>query len=53
LEERLDSLLRSGGQDDLWQLASDLAHKNVNPEILEHVFAILDGPTTRVPRIVA
>jgi len=47
LEERLDSLLRSHGQDDLWQLASDLAHKNVQPEVLEHVFAILDQPTAR------
>jgi signal transduction histidine kinase len=47
LEDRLDSLLRSHGQDDLWQLASDLAHKNVKPEVLEHVFAILDAPTAR------
>ena len=28
LEEQIDSLLRSHGQRDLWQLASDLAHKN-------------------------
>lgn len=47
LEERLDSLLRSHGQEDLWQLAADLAHKNVKPEILEHVFATLDAPTAR------
>jgi signal transduction histidine kinase len=47
LEERLDSLLRSHGQEDLWQLAADLAHKNFKPEILEHVFATLDGPTAR------
>src|SRR5580698_7001343 len=47
LEDRLDSLLRSHGQEDLWQLASDLAHKNVKPEVLEHVFAILDAPTAR------
>jgi signal transduction histidine kinase len=47
LEDRLDSLLRSHGQEDLWQLASDLAHKNVKPDVLEHVFAILDAPTAR------
>ncbi|MGB7584288.1 MAG: ATP-binding protein [Terriglobales bacterium] len=47
LEDRLDSLLRSHGQEDLWQLAADLAHKNVNPEVLEHVFATLDAPTAR------
>ncbi|MGH3054811.1 MAG: sensor histidine kinase, partial [Gaiellaceae bacterium] len=47
LEDRLDSLLRSHGQDDLWQLASDLAHKNVQPQVLEHVFATLDAPTAR------
>ncbi len=47
LEDRLDSLLRSHGQDDLWQLAADLAHKNVKPDVLEHVFAILDAPSAR------
>jgi signal transduction histidine kinase len=47
LEDRLDSLLRSHGQEDLWQLAADLAHKNVKPEILEHVFATFDAPTAR------
>src|SRR5271163_3315408 len=47
LEDRLDSLLRSHGQDDLWQLAADLAHKNVKPEVLEHVFATFDAPTAR------
>src|SRR5437899_6681762 len=35
LEDQIDSLLRSHGQNDLWQLASDLAHKNVQPEMLE------------------
>src|SRR5579863_3990794 len=47
LEEQLDSLLRSHGQNDLWQLAADLAHKSVNPEMLESLFAILDAPTAR------
>src|SRR5271169_4373066 len=47
LEDRLDSLLRSHGQEDLWQLAADLAHKNVKPDVLEHVFATFDTPTAR------
>ena len=47
LEDRLDSLLRSHGQDDLWQLAADLAHKNVQPQMLEHMFETFDAPTAR------
>ena len=47
LEEQIDSLLRSHGQRDLWQLASDLAHKNFRPAALEHLFAALDGDTAR------
>jgi signal transduction histidine kinase len=47
LEEELDSWLRAHGQDDLWQLASDLAHKNVKPEMLERLFAIVDAGTAR------
>jgi signal transduction histidine kinase len=47
LEEEIDSLLRSHGQNDLWQLASDLAHKNVQPEMLEPLFATLDAATAR------
>src|ERR1700729_1283374 len=35
LEEEIDSWLRTHGQDDLWQLSADLAHKNVKPEMLE------------------
>src|SRR5437899_11821717 len=35
LEDELDSLLRSHGQKDLWQLAGDLARKNLKPEVLE------------------
>jgi signal transduction histidine kinase len=46
-EEYIDSLLRSHGQDDLWQLAADLARKNVKPEALESLFAILDAGTAR------
>ncbi len=47
LEDQLDSLLRSHGQDDLWQLAADLARKNFKPQDLEHLFAILDPGTAR------
>jgi signal transduction histidine kinase len=47
LEEQIDSLLRSHGQSDLWQLAADLAHKNVKPEVLESLFAALDTDTAR------
>jgi signal transduction histidine kinase len=47
LEDQLDSLLRSHGQNDLWQLAADLAHKSVKPEMLESLFAILDAETAR------
>lgn len=47
LEDQLDSLLRSHGQNDLWQLAADLARKNFRPEMLEHLFANLDGDTAR------
>jgi signal transduction histidine kinase len=47
LEEQLDSLLRSHGQNDLWQLAADLARKNVNPQMLESLFATLEPETAR------
>src|SRR5271169_3902481 len=39
LEEQIDSLLRSHGQTDMWQMAADLAHRNVKPEALESLFA--------------
>src|ERR1700678_1219507 len=32
LEEQIDSLLRSHGQNDLWQMSADLARRNVKPE---------------------
>ncbi len=47
LEEQVDSLLRSHGQSDLWQLAADLARKNIKPEALESLFAALDPATAR------
>src|SRR5258708_22308237 len=47
LEEQIDSLLRSHGQNDLWQLAADLAKRNIEPAVLESLFATLDGITAR------
>src|SRR6266478_3169806 len=47
LEDRIDSLLRSHGQNDLWQLAAALARRNLKPEVLESLFANLDGDTAR------
>jgi signal transduction histidine kinase len=47
LEEQLDSLLRSHGQNDLWQLAAGLAHRTIQPELLESLFAEFDPATAR------
>jgi signal transduction histidine kinase len=47
LEDQIDSLLRSHGQNDLWQMAADLARKNIKPEALESLFATLDAGTAR------
>ncbi len=47
LEDQLDSLLRSHGQNDLWQLAAHLARKNFKPAVLEQLFSILDADTAR------
>jgi signal transduction histidine kinase len=47
LEDQIDSLLRSHGQNDLWQLAADLARKNFKPGVMEQLFATLDADTAR------
>jgi signal transduction histidine kinase len=47
LEDQIDSLLRSHGQADLWLLAAGLARRNIKPEVVESLFAILDGETAR------
>jgi len=47
LEDQIDSLLRSHRQSDLWQLASDLAHRGVKAEVLESLFATLDANVAR------
>jgi signal transduction histidine kinase len=51
LEGQIDSLLRSHGQNDLWQLAADLARRDIKPEALESLFAILDADTARAALI--
>jgi signal transduction histidine kinase len=47
LEDQIDSLLRSHGLNDMWQLAADLAHRNIKPEALESLFEILEPETAR------
>jgi signal transduction histidine kinase len=47
LEDQIDSLLRSHGLNDMWQLAADLAHRNIKPAALESLFAILEPETAR------
>lgn len=47
LEDQLESVLRSHGQNDLWQLTANLARKNTSPELLEPLFASLDTDTAR------
>jgi signal transduction histidine kinase len=47
LEVQIDSLLRSHGQNDLWQFSAGLARRNVKPEMLEPLFASLDADTAR------
>ena len=47
LEEQIDSLLRSHGQNDLWQLAAELAQRGIKAEALESLFENLDADTAR------
>jgi len=47
LEDQIDSLLRSHGQNDLWLLAAGLARRNIKPEAVESLFSKLDGATAR------
>jgi signal transduction histidine kinase len=51
LEEQIDSLLRSHGQNDLWQLAADMAHRSIKPAALESLFENLDAGTARAALI--
>lgn len=47
LEDQIDAVLRSHGQNDLWQLAADLARRNFSTETLKHLFATLEPQTAR------
>jgi signal transduction histidine kinase len=47
LEDQLDTVLRSHGQNDLWQLSANLARKGATPALLESLFASLDPDTAR------
>jgi signal transduction histidine kinase len=47
LEDQIDSLLRSHGQNDLWLLAAGLARRNIKPEVVESLFSKLDAETAR------
>ena len=47
LEDQLDTVLRSHGQNDLWQLSANLARKGATPALLESLFATLDPDTAR------
>jgi len=46
-EEEIDTVLRNHGNADLWQLAADLAQRNVDPQTLEQLFATMEGQTAR------
>jgi signal transduction histidine kinase len=47
LEDEIDSLLRSYGQDDLWQLASELAQRGIRADALQSLFVTLEIDTAR------
>jgi signal transduction histidine kinase len=47
LEDQIDSLLRSHGQSDLWQLTAELAQSGIKPGALESLFENLDAGTAR------
>jgi len=47
LEDQIDSLLRSHGQNDLWQLSAELAQRGIKPNVLESLFENLDAGTAR------
>ncbi len=47
LEDQIDSLLRSHGQNDLWELSAELAQRGIKPATLESLFENLDAGTAR------
>src|SRR5262249_54064067 len=48
LEEKIDTMFRRHGLNDMWQLAADLAHKNATPEEVESLFSTLGPQTTKI-----
>jgi signal transduction histidine kinase len=51
LAEEIDSLLRSHGQTDLWQLSADLARRGIKAEVVESLFTKLGPETARAALI--
>lgn len=47
-EEEIDSLFRRHGLNELWQLAADLAKRNVDPAELTSLFQRMDPETARL-----
>lgn len=47
LEDEIDTLLRSHGHSDLWQLSADLARRNADAQSLEELFVSMDAETVR------
>lgn len=47
LEDQIEAVLRSHGQNDLWQLTSNLARKGAKLEQVESLFTSLDVETAR------
>jgi len=47
LEDEIDTTLRNHGQNDMWQLAADLARRNFKPEAIERLFVTLGPDTAR------
>ena len=46
-EDEIDTMLRSHGHGDQWQLAADLARRNVDSRELEQLFVSMDAETAR------
>jgi signal transduction histidine kinase len=46
-EDEIDSMLRRHGHNDQYQLAADLARRNVDAHELEQLFALMDPETAR------
>ena len=47
LEDQLDALLRSHGQNDLWRLAAELAQRGIQPAVMESLFENFDAGSAR------